>query len=109
MALPSEKLAQSLAVLQQVQQTKKSTVIKSSDITRTHLECLTDNGFLMKVLNGWYIQSDPGSRSGDTTAWYISYWKFIDEYVREKLGDDWCLSPEISWTSRQVTGRFCHN
>ena len=96
MALPSEKLAQSLAVLRQVQETKKSTVIKSSDITRTHLERLTDNGFLMKVLNGWYIQSDPGSRSGDTTAWFISYWSFIDEYVREKLGDNWCLSPEIS-------------
>ena len=96
MALPSEKLAQSLAVLRQVQETKKSPVVKSSDITRTHLERLTDNGFLMKVLNGWYIQSDPASRSGDTTAWYISYWKFIDEYVREKLGDDWCLSPEIS-------------
>ena len=36
------------------------------------------------------------SRAGDTTAWYISYWKFIDEYVREKLGDDWCLSPQNS-------------
>ncbi len=96
MALPSEKLAQSLAVLRQVQEIKKSSVFKSSDITRTHLERLTDNGFLIKVLNGWYIQSDPASRFGDTTAWYISYWKFIDEYVREKLGDAWCLSPEIS-------------
>ncbi len=47
MALPSEKLAQSLAVLRQVKETKKSTVIKSADITRTHLERLTDNGFLM--------------------------------------------------------------
>lgn len=64
MALPSEKLAQSLAVLQQIQETKKSPVIKSSDITRTHLERLIDNGFLTKVLNGWYIQSAPTSHSG---------------------------------------------
>ncbi len=53
MALPSEKLAQSLAVLRQIQETRKSPVLKSSDITITHLERLTDNGFLMKVLNGW--------------------------------------------------------
>lgn len=96
MALPSEKLAQSLAVLRQIQETKKSPVIKSSDITRTHLERLIDNGFLTKILNGWYILSSPASHSGDTTAWYISYWKFINEYIREKLGDDWCLSPETS-------------
>ncbi len=71
-------------------------IIKSADISRTHLERLVENGFLMKVVGGWYIQSDPSAVSGDTTAWYISYWRFVSEYVREKLGEEWCLSAEVS-------------
>lgn len=96
MATPSEKLAQSLDVLRQMQESKKSPIIRSSEISRTHLERLVDNGFLTKVVGGWYIQSDPAARSGDSTAWYISYWRFISEYVEEKLGDEWCLSAEVS-------------
>ena len=86
MAIPSEKLAESLDVLRQLQESKNSPVIRSSEISRTHYERLVKNGFLMKVVGGWYIQSDPAAVSGDTTAWYISYWRFISEYIREKLG-----------------------
>ena len=96
MAIPSEKLAQSLDVLRQIQESKSSPVIRSSEISRTHQERLVENGFLMKVVGGWDIQSDPAAESGDTTAWYISYWRFISEYVPEKLGDEWCLSAEVS-------------
>ena len=93
---PSEKLAQSLAVLREIQKAKDSPVVKSSDISRTHLERLVNSGFLMKVVGGWYIQSDPTAATGDTTAWYVSYWRFIAEYVRERLEDDWCLSADVS-------------
>ena len=96
MATPSEKLAQSLDVLRRLQDSGGSPVIKSTAIGRTHLERLVDNGFLMKVLGGWYIQSDPAAVSGDTTAWYMSYWRFVAEYVREKLGEEWCLAAEVS-------------
>lgn len=96
MATPSEKLAQSLDALRQIQEAGGSPIIKSADISRTHLERLVENGFLMKVVGGWYIQSDPSAVSGDTTAWYISYWRFVSEYVREKLGEEWCLSAEVS-------------
>ena len=96
MAIPSEKLAESLDVLRQLQESKNSPVIRSSEISRTHYERLVKNGFLMKVVGGWYIQSDPAAVSGDTTAWYISYWRFISEYIREKLGEEWCLPAEVS-------------
>ena len=96
MAIPSEKLAQSLDILRQIQESKNSPIIRSSEISRTHQERLVENGFLMKVVGGWYIQSDPVAVSGDTTAWYISYWRFISDYVREKLGEEWCLSAEVS-------------
>ena len=95
MAIPSEKLAQSLDVLRQLQESKNSPVIRSSEISRTHYERLAQNGFLMKVVGGWYIQSDPAAVSGDTTAWYISYWRFISEYVREKLVDSNVDFPQI--------------
>lgn len=96
MATPSEKLARSLDVLRQIQDSKNSPIVRSSEISRTHQERLIENGFLMKVVGGWFIQSDPAAVSGDTTAWYISYWSFIAEYVRDKLGDKWCLSAEVS-------------
>lgn len=96
MATPSEKLARSLDVLRRIQDTKNSPIIRSSEISRTHQERLIENGFLMKVVGGWFIQSDPAAVTGDTTAWYISYWSFIAEYVRDRLGDKWCLSAEVS-------------
>lgn len=96
MAIPADKLAQSLEVLRHIQETKNSPIIRSSDISRTHLERLANNGFLIKVIGGWYILSDPTAVSGDTTAWYMSYWRFVSEYVREKLDDEWCLPAEVS-------------
>ena len=96
MATPAEKLAQSLSVLRQFQQNKASFVVRSADISRTHLERLVANGFLAKVINGWYIVSNPSSRTGDTTDWYISYWDFIAAYTRDKLGEDWSLTAESS-------------
>ncbi len=96
MATPSENLAQSLNVLKQLQESKKSTVFRSSEISRTHLERLVNNGFLMKIINGWYIQTDPATREGDSTSWYMSYWRFIKDFITEKLGNEWSLTPEVS-------------
>ncbi len=119
MATPAEKLAQSLAALRQLQQNNASFVVRSSDISRTHLERLVENGFLAKVINGWYIVANPSSRTGDTADWYVSYWNFISAYTREKLGENWSLSAESSldvltgnWrVSRQVIVRSpkCQN
>jgi len=96
MATPSERLAKSLDVLKQIQDSTKRTVFRSSEISRTHLERLVENGFLMKVISGWYIQSDPSAGNGDTTSWYISYWQFIKEFITDRLGEDWSLTPEVS-------------
>ena len=50
MATPTGKLAQSLDALRQIQEANGSPIIKSADISRTHLERLMENGFLMKVV-----------------------------------------------------------
>lgn len=95
MASPSEKLAQSLEVLQQLQDTGK-TAIYTRNISRVHRERLLKNGFLQEVMKGWYIPSRPDQADGESTTWFASFWLFCSDYLKERFGDDWCLSPEQS-------------
>ncbi|MDH8702585.1 fido (protein-threonine AMPylation protein) [Dysgonomonadaceae bacterium PH5-43] len=96
MAAIQEKLAESLKVLQSLQNESGFAIIKSSEISRTHMERLISNGFLQEVMKGWYISARPDSIPGDTTNWYTSYWYFISEYCNSRFGKDWCLTPDIS-------------
>ncbi len=95
MANPQEKLAGSLEVLNELQD-KNIYAIRSKNITRTHRERLLKNGFLQEVMKGWYIPSRPDVPTGETTSWYANYWGFCQSYLNERLGKDWCLSPEQS-------------
>ncbi len=95
MASPSEKLAYSLDALKVLQ--KQSIVaIRARDLTRTHRERLLKSGFLQEVMKGWYIPSRPDEESGDSTAWYASYWDFCTAYLKTRFNSEWCLSPEQS-------------
>ena len=95
MAAPSEKLAQSLDVLKQIQDTGVI-AIRASDMTRTHRERLLKNGFISEVMKGWYIPSRPDEIPGESTAWYASFWGFSRDYLNARFGNEWCLSPEQS-------------
>ncbi len=94
MPTPHELLAKSLDVLRALALEK--TAIKSSEISRTHRERLLKHGFLKEVTKGWYVSSNPDERPGDTTSWYMAYWKFCSEYLEDKYGDEYCLSAEQS-------------
>lgn len=96
MASIQERLAESLKELQKLQTENGLAIIKSSDLSRTHLNRLLENGFIQEVMKGWYISSRPNSLPGDTTNWYTSYWYFIAEYANSRFGDDWCLSADQS-------------
>ncbi len=96
MATIQEKLADSLKELQKLQNKNGLAVVKSSDLTRIHLERLIKNGFLQEVMKGWYISSRPDSTPGDTTNWYRSFWYFVSVYANSRFGNDWCLSPDQS-------------
>jgi hypothetical protein len=95
MASPSEKLAESLDVLHELQECGV-VAIRSGDLTRTHRERLCKSGFLQAVIKGWYVPARPGEAPGESTAWYASFWSFCAEYLQYLKGDDWCLSPEQS-------------
>src|SRR5687767_5906580 len=95
MATPSEKLAESLGYLKELQD-KGIVAIKFDALSRTHRERLLENGFLDEVNKGWYLAVPPSSAKGDSTPWYSNYWEFCTQYLQERFGNEWCLAPEPS-------------
>ena len=92
---PHEKLAESLEVLR-AQQERGIVAFRSADLTRTHRERLVKNGFLLEVMKGWYIHVHPDEVTGESSAWYASFWGFCAAYLKERFGTNWSLSPEQS-------------
>lgn len=92
---PSEKLAESLELLRELQKSGHY-AIQSKELSRTHRERLLINGFLQEVIKGWYIPAKPDEKKGESTAWYASFWNFCASYLNERFNDKWCLSPEQS-------------
>ena len=95
MATISERLANSLTILKDLQEVEKIAV-KSSDLSRTHRERLVRSGFLKEVMRGWYVPTRPDEPAGESTSWYTSFWYFCAAYLEERFGKEWSLSPEQS-------------
>lgn len=95
MASAAEKLASSLEALEELQ-SQDVVAVRSGDLSRTHRERLLKSGFLKEVIKGWYIPSRPDEKAGESTAWYTSFWGFCAQYLSERFGDNWSLSPEQS-------------
>ena len=95
MVAPSEKLAESLAVLKALQDRGRAAV-RALELGRTHRERLLKNGFIREVMKGWYVPARPDEPAGESTSWYASFWGFCAAYLNERFGGDWCLSPEQS-------------
>jgi fido (protein-threonine AMPylation protein) len=95
MAKPSEKLAESLEALHELQ-AQGAVAIRSRDLSRTHRERLLRNGFLQEVIKGWYVPTRPDETAGESTAWYAAFWPFCAAWLQRLKGNDWCLSPEQS-------------
>jgi Fic family protein len=95
MASPNKKLAESLEVLR-LHQKEKGSVIKTSELSRTHRERLLKGGFIQEVIQGWYIVSPPDNKKGDSTIWYSSYWEFCARYLNDLFKNDWWISADQS-------------
>ncbi len=95
MASPSEKLSESLEVLRKLQE-RGMIAIQARDLSRTHKERLLRTGFLQEVMKGWYIPARLDEISGESTAWYASFWDFSSTYLNKRFKNAWCLSPEQS-------------
>ncbi len=95
MATPAEKLAESLKILQVIQN-KGIVAIKSVDLSRTHRDRLITNGFIREVIRGWYIAINPEETKGNSTSWFTSYWGFCSRFLEDRYGVDYCISAEQS-------------
>jgi hypothetical protein len=95
MVSPHTKLAESLEILRALQN-RGVVAVRSADLTRTHRERLVKNGFLQEVMKGWYIPIHPNEVTGESSAWYASFWGFCAAYLKERFGENWSLSPEQS-------------
>ncbi len=95
MATPGKKLAESLEKLKDLQD-NEVVGIKASDLSRVHRERLMKNGFIREVLKGWYISAPHDEQQGDSTSWYVSFWRFCSRYLEERYGNDYCVSAEQS-------------
>jgi Fic family protein len=96
MATPAEKLSESLAELEKLQNERGIAIIRADDLSRTHKERLIGKGFIREVIKGWYISCPPDEKQGETTSWYLSFWNFIASYIDSRFARDWCLSPDQS-------------
>ena len=67
MATPSEKLAESLEALRNLQE-KGIVAIRSANLTRTDRERLVKSGFLQEVMKGWYVPARPDETDGGREA-----------------------------------------
>jgi hypothetical protein len=95
MATPAVNLAASLEALKSLQD-QEITAIRAAHLTRIHRERLLKNGFIREVIKGWYVPTRPDEAAGESTAWYACFWAFCANYLTQRFGNDWCLSPEQS-------------
>ena len=78
MSTLQDKLAESLAVLKELQD-EGIVAIRTKNMTRTHRERLVKNGFIKEVMKGWYIPVRPEEPTGESTAWYALFWGFCSD------------------------------
>jgi len=95
MPSPNEKLAESLDVLEALQQGNRR-VFRSDDLSRVHRERLVENGFLQEVMKGWLISSSPTQRPARAPRGTRRSGNSAHATANERFGEQWHLSPEQS-------------
>jgi hypothetical protein len=95
-ATPAEKLAKSLELLKSLQSNDGIAAIPSKNLPDNDRRRLLENGFIKKVIKGWYIPCRPDEKKGDSTSWYVSFWKFCEMYLNDRFNEAWALSPDQS-------------
>lgn len=83
--------------LERIQQAAQNDVVRSCDISRTDRERAQAAGWLHPVINGWYlVGSEAAAQAGSTVLWYSHFWQFVQSYLEERFGDEYCLNAEAS-------------
>lgn len=88
-----ELLASSISRVHQVAQ---DGFVRTDNMSRLDRERLLKAHWLQPIIPGWYLLVSPLAQPGESTAWYASFWSFIQHYLESKFGVDYCLSAESS-------------
>src|SRR5688500_15958891 len=94
MAKPTHELL--AEALRRVEKSAKEGIVRSQDVSRRDRERLLKSGWLQQIITSWYLLTSPQAIQGESTAWFASLWVFIQQYLRERFADDYCLSAESS-------------
>jgi hypothetical protein len=71
-------------------------VMKASKLDRGVKKRLLVAGYLMEVMKGWYLLTQPNAL-GTSTAWFGGFWSFLKYYLSDRFGKKgYCLSAESS-------------
>jgi len=92
---PAQALADSLAFLKMLQD-QGHIALAARNLPRPHRERLLRNGFISEVIKGWYIPARPEEPVGDSTSGYAAFWPVCAQYLEQRFGALWCVSPEQS-------------
>lgn len=92
-------------ILEEAHKVSKNNIVQSRLLSRGDRQRLLVAGFMQEVIKGWYILIDPTRSEGESTSWYASFWSFIQVYLDQRLGVDYCLSAECSldvWAESEI-------
>ena len=83
--------------LERIRQAAKNDVIRTGEISRSDRERAQAAGWLHPVISGWYIVgSEAAAQVGSTVLWYSHFWQFVQRYLEERFGNEYCLNAEAS-------------
>lgn len=82
--------------LERAHKISEKNIVQSKLLDRSDRERLLRAGLMQEIIRGWYILIDPTKNEGESMIWYASYWHFIEVYLKERLGEEYCLSAECS-------------
>jgi len=82
--------------LSRAEKSAKDGIIRSDSMKRLDRERLLKAGCLQQIISGWYLLTSPTVMQGESTAWFASFWDFIQQYLDERFGENYCLSAESS-------------
>jgi len=86
-------LAESLA---RAEKKAANGIIRSEHLSRQDLERLEKDGWLTRIIRGWYLLNQPVAKDGESTLWYSSFWNFITIYLKFRFGSHYSLSANAS-------------
>lgn len=91
----NEKIADSLERLREAGDGDPN-VLRTTELSRTHLERLLQHGFLKPVMPGWVMVADPTLKVGESTTFFANFWKFLGRYCDERFAGDWTVDAQTS-------------